>query len=131
MSPDKSRHIAVLCVENGPDVRIIIAMSLGLDPNITTHLAATGLEAEQMCRGGLDLDAILVGANLSAMSGIDFIRRLQHGDHRPPPPIIIVTASVRPHEVLAFEAAGAKGVIHKPFNPIGLSAQVRALINIG
>ena len=42
-------------------------------------------------------------------------------------PVVFVTARARPEETEAFRRLGAVGVITKPFDPVRLSDEVRAL----
>ncbi len=42
-------------------------------------------------------------------------------------PVIFMTAKVQPHEVEQYKALGALDVIAKPFDPMQLSDQIRAI----
>jgi CheY-like chemotaxis protein len=42
--------------------------------------------------------------------------------------VIFVTAKITPPEVARYLAAGAVGVVEKPFDPMRLSSQVQALV---
>jgi DNA-binding response OmpR family regulator len=41
--------------------------------------------------------------------------------------VAFVTAKVQPQEVAALKALGAMGVIAKPFDPMSLADQIRAM----
>lgn len=109
------------------------------DDDLTARVAALGLR-----RGGFEVttvgdgaaaldaaraggfDAIVLDWDLPAMSGVDICRAL-HGDPTwTPVPIVFLTGMQ--HEGAEDEAlaAGARGVITKPFDPRTIGERVRA-----
>lgn len=42
-------------------------------------------------------------------------------------PVIFMAAKVQADEVASYLAVGAAGVIHKPFDPIGLSGEIQSI----
>lgn len=74
-------------------------------------------------------DLVLLDVMMPGMDGPEVLETLNRIDHLKSVPKIFMTAKARPEEVDALLAMGAVGVIAKPFDPIQLSEQVRALWN--
>lgn len=117
----------ILLVEDNPDVSAIAVMALHLDSNITATPMRTGADALKHLKNSPRPDLILTDNNLPDMEGVTLVRtiRIVMSD---PPPVALFTASVRPSDIERYTAAGAVGTIAKPFDPVGLAAQVRALL---
>jgi DNA-binding response OmpR family regulator len=73
-----------------------------------------------------DVDLLLVDVKLPDRNGFDLCRTLRA--NRVQSPIIIVTAQVDSHDVVAGLEAGADDYVTKPFVPKELTARVRAAI---
>lgn len=118
--------LRVLYVDDDADIREIASLSLGLDPEIAVETASSGAEALERARqGGLDL--ILLDVMMPRMDGRTTFAALQELGLEPPVPIVFVTARTQAHEIAQFKALGAIGVIAKPFDPMTLARDVRAM----
>ncbi|WP_127092039.1 response regulator [Aquabacter cavernae] len=116
----------VLYVDDDADIREIAALSLGLDPAIAVETAASGQAAVERARqGGLDL--ILLDVMMPQMDGRTTFAALQGLNLTPPVPVVFVTARTQAHEIALFKDLGAIGVIAKPFDPMTLARDIRAL----
>lgn len=118
--------LRVLYVDDDPDIREIAALSLGLDPDL--HVETLGSGAEALLRakaGGLDL--ILLDVMMPVMDGRTTFSALRALGLEPQVPVAFVTARTQAHEIEQFRALGAIGVIAKPFDPMTLAQEVRAL----
>lgn len=73
-------------------------------------------------------DALVLDWNMPGLDGIDVCRQLMADPSWTKVPIVFLTAAS--HEGAEEEAlaAGARGVIFKPFDPMSVGEQVRALI---
>ena len=125
-----NRPLQILCVDDDPDIRTIAAMALGLDPLIAARGVASGAEAIALLadRDGWRPDAVLLDVMMPGMDGpatLAAIRAL--GDHGALP-IIFMTARARQVDLDGYVGLGAAGVIVKPFDPLHLAEQVRALV---
>ncbi|MBW6530480.1 response regulator [Sphingomonas sp. RRHST34] len=117
----------ILLVEDDPDISAIALMALHLDPNLTVTPMRTGADALHHLRHAPKPDLILADNNLPDMEGVALVRAIRR-DMSEPPPIAFFTASVRSADIERYTAAGAVGTIAKPFDPIGLAAQVHRLL---
>ncbi|MEW6257829.1 MAG: response regulator [Pseudomonadota bacterium] len=118
--------LRVLYVDDDADIREIVTLSLCLDPDIAVETAPSGAAAlERARKGGLDL--MLLDVMMPQMDGRTTFSALQDLALVPPVPVIFVTARTQAHEIAQFKELGAIGVIAKPFDPMTLAREVRAL----
>jgi CheY-like chemotaxis protein len=117
----------ILLVEDDPDISAIAVMALHLDPNLTVTSMRTGADALHHLQHAPKPDLILTDNNLPDMEGVALARAIRRAMSEPPP-IAFFTSSVRAVDIGRYAAAGAVGTIAKPFDPIGLAAQVQVLL---
>jgi two-component system, OmpR family, response regulator len=121
--------LAILCIDDDPDIRTIAIMALTLDPAITVRGAGSGAEAIALLRGdGWRPDAIMLDVMMPVMDGpatLAAIRALGGYDHVP---VIFMTARARAADLDGYDTLGVDGVIVKPFDPMRLAEDVRALL---
>jgi CheY-like chemotaxis protein len=121
--------LQILCVDDDPDIRTIAVMALGLDPAIRVRAATSGSEALLMLRSeDWRTDAVLLDVMMPGMDGpatLEAIRALGGFDDLP---VIFMTARAGKTDLETYRALGATGVIVKPFDPLHLAEDVRALI---
>jgi two-component system OmpR family response regulator len=116
----------ILYIEDAPDIQAIAALALEKVGGFSVALCSSGEEA---LRKAADVapDLILVDVMMPQMDGPTAVVALRKLPVTAETPVIFVTAKVMPAEVERYRALGALGVIAKPFNPMTLAAQVRAL----
>lgn len=118
--------LRVLYVDDDPDIREIVALSLGLDPDLVVETLGSGTEAVLRAKSG-GLDLILLDVMMPEMDGRTTLAALRALGLEPPVPVAFVTARTQAHEIQQFRELGAVGVIAKPFDPMTLARDVRAL----
>lgn len=118
--------LRVLYVDDEADIREIVSLSLSLDPDFEVDTAESGADAVERARKG-DLDLILLDVMMPVMDGRTTFAALRALDLDPPVPIAFVTARTQSHEISLFRSLGAVGVIAKPFDPMTLAHEVKAL----
>ena len=114
---------SVLIIEDDAQVRRVVAITL----------AREGLEAVEVGTGeeGLAMladrsfDVILLDVMLPGQDGFETCRQIRRVSDTP---VIMVTARVDSHDVVAGLEAGADDYLRKPFVPKELSARIRALV---
>jgi CheY-like chemotaxis protein len=118
-------HIAtVLLVDDEPDIRKIGRLSLERVGGWQVLCAESGQRAlELACDGQPDL--ILLDVMMPGMDGLSTLEQLKREPRTAAIPVLFLTAKVRPRELELYTRAGAAGVIHKPFDPLTLPAEVR------
>lgn len=115
-----------LLVDDDPDIRTIGRLALERVGGFQVVLASSGAEAVR----ALDrarFDVVLLDVMMPGESGPAILDALRG---RTDAPVLFLTASVQPREVERYRAAGAAGVIPKPFDPMTLAADVRRLARL-
>ena len=118
----------ILYVDDDADIRTIVRMSLGLDPAIDVRIAASGQEGLDMLAAGPRPDVVILDVMMPGLDGPQVLDRMRGDPATADVPVIFMTAKGRQADVDSYTARGAIGVILKPFDPIHLAADVRALI---
>lgn len=119
----------VLYVDDEPDIREIAHIALDLDAGFVVETAASGPEAIAKSTTWRP-DIILLDVMMPEMDGPTTLAHLQARDDTRSIPVVFITARTQSHEVERFRALGARAVISKPFDPMLLAAQVRAIHNV-
>lgn len=119
--------VKVLFVDDEPDIRTIVEISLGLDPGIDLRSIASGSEAIALVdSGGFAPDVILIDMRMPEMNGLELMTHLRRRAVTSETPVVFMTASARPADIDSYREAGARDVIIKAFDPITLPAKIRS-----
>lgn len=118
----------LLHVDDEDDIREVAAYALEIDPEIALTSAASGAEALSRLENGLRPDVILLDVMMPGMDGPGTLQRLRQIDGLTATPVIFMTARVQNEERERYLDLGAVGVIQKPFDPLTLAQDVRALL---
>ena len=119
--------VRVLHVEDEPDIREIVKLSLDLDPDFVTRSCGSGSEALAVVED-FSPDIILLDVMMPVMDGPTTLARLRDNVKTAKTPIVFMTACSQTHELELFRSLGIAGLIPKPFDPMILPATVRAYI---
>ncbi len=119
--------IRILHVDDESDIREVVEISLGLDPEFTTRSCSSGEEALTVAAEWLP-DIILMDVMMPVMDGPTTLARLRENPATERIPVIFMTARAQTRELDRFRALGAIGVVPKPFDPMILAATVRGYI---
>lgn len=117
----------VLWVDDEDDIRTIVQFSLEDEADLALTLCASGAEALKAA-AEQPFELVLLDVMMPGMDGPETFRRLRALPQHAATPVAFVTAKVQPQEVAQFKALGAVEVIAKPFDPMGLPGQVRAIL---
>ena len=120
-------ELRVLHVDDEPDIRDVVEISLGLDPDLSTQGCASGQEA-LVAAADWAPDIILLDVMMPVMDGAATFARLRENSRTAGIPVVFMTARAQSCELELFRSLGAAGVIPKPFDPMTLAASVRAHI---
>lgn len=121
-----SETLKILYVDDEDDIREIAVMSLELDSEISVKSCESGSEALTIAPEWLP-DLILLDVMMPGMDGPETLERLRQAPETSSIPVVFVTARTQPEDLERFMSLGAAGVISKPFDPMTLSEQARAL----
>ncbi len=115
----------VLHVDDDPDIRMIVELSLGLDPDFSLQSCASGREAltaASACRP----DLILLDVMMPTMDGPATLANLLECAATADIPVVFMTG--HSHGFAHYRSLGAAGVIVKPFDPMTLAASVKGYL---
>ncbi|MBC7584025.1 response regulator [Tardiphaga sp. vice352] len=120
-------QIRILHVDDEPDIREVVEISLGIDPDFVIRSCGSGAEALVLATEWLP-DVILMDVMMPAMDGPATLERLRENPATNRIPVIFMTARAQTRELDQFRALGAIGVVPKPFDPMTLAVTVRDYI---
>jgi CheY-like chemotaxis protein len=116
--------VRVLHVDDEPDIREVVEISLSLDPAFSVRSCASGGDA-LAATADWTPDLILLDVMMPDMDGPSTLARLRERPQTAGVPIVFMTARAQASERDRFLSLGAAGVIAKPFDPMTLAALVR------
>ncbi|MET0984125.1 MAG: response regulator [Steroidobacteraceae bacterium] len=123
---DRARLKTVLYVDDEPDIREVVELSLGLAGALRIHTCDSGLAAlDNMPL--IQPDLVLLDVMMPGLDGPATLQRMQNDERLAHIPVVFMTAKAMPQEVARFREMGAIAVIPKPFDPMRLSEQVYAI----
>lgn len=119
--------IRTLLVDDNPDTRAIVALSLDLHPHFAVRAVSRFDAAETLRRGAERFDAILLDVKPGDGSVGGLIATIRQWPSAAGVPLAILSpgANIDEH---AARSAGAQGVIAKPFDPVALPDRVIDLL---
>src|SRR5580704_1408995 len=116
--------LRILHVDDEPDIRDLVEISLGLDPAFTVRSCASSEEALGVV-ADWSPHLILVDVTMPGLDGPAMLARLRANPQTAQIPVVFMTARAQTKELERFNALGAIGVIPKPFDPMTLAEVVR------
>jgi CheY-like chemotaxis protein len=116
--------IRILHVDDEPDMRDVVEISLALDPIFVSRSCGSGQEALAIA-ADWSPDLILLDVTMPVMDGPTTLARLRGDPKIAGIPVIFMTTRARIRELERFGSLGAIGVISKPFDPMTLASSVR------
>ena len=127
MTKGRSLH-SLLYVDDDDDIREIVELALSLDGSIQVSSSPGGEQALAEMREQRP-DLVVLDVMMPGMDGPAMFDRMRADPQLQHIPVIFMTAKANPQEVARYRDLSAIGVIAKPFDPMALGAQVRALWN--
>jgi len=118
-------EIRILHVDDEPDIREIVDMSLALNPDFEVRACASGADAIATAAQWSPY-LILLDVMMPGMDGPTTLAQLRQNPQTCEIPVVFMTARVQASEIEQFVALGAQGVICKPFDPMTLAAEVQS-----
>ena len=118
----------ILYDDDEADLREVAVMSLELDPGFEVRDCASGEAALAVAREWQP-NLILLDMMMPGMDGPATRRALADQPETSDIPVVFITARTQTRDVEALMALGARAVIAKPFDPMALAGQIRALLN--
>jgi CheY-like chemotaxis protein len=116
--------IRILLVDDEPDVREIVDISLGLDRELKTRACASGADA-LVTAAEWSPSLILLDVMMPVMDGPATLANLRKNPRTAHIPVVFLTARTQADEIAQYMSLGAEGVLTKPFDAMTLAASVR------
>lgn len=117
----------ILYVEDDPDIRTVAQIALETVGGFTLTVCSSGSEALEAVNRGFAPDLMLLDVMMPGMDGPTTLARLRESPSTAHTPAVFMTAKVQASEIAYYRSLGAMGVVAKPFDPMQLAGQVRAL----
>jgi CheY-like chemotaxis protein len=117
----------ILYIDDEPDIREVAQMALELAAGFEVRTAASGEEGLREA-AAWQPDLILLDVMMPGMDGPTVLKKLQAIPETASIPVVFITARTQAQEVAALQSLGARGVIAKPFDPMGLGEQAGAYL---
>lgn len=111
-------------IDDEPDIREVVRLSLGLDPELSVRSCASGEEALEAIREWRP-DLVLLDDVMPRMNGPATLAKLRMNRDTAAIPVVFITGSGQTRKSGYFKALGAAGVLAKPFDADALMAAVR------
>lgn len=116
----------IMYVEDEPDIQAVAKLALEMMGGFTVKICSSGEQALREAEA-FDPDLILLDVMMPGMDGPSTLQALRTLPALAEVPMVFMTAKVQPAEIEYFKALGARDVIAKPFDPMTLADQVRAI----
>ena len=116
----------ILHVEDDKVIQMISLVCLEKLGGFTVAQACTGKEALEIAVGFMP-DLLLLDVMMPEMNGPELLLELRKLKETAQTPVIFMTAKAQAHEVQQLRDLGALDVIIKPFDPITLADNIRAI----
>ncbi|HEX3859184.1 MAG TPA: response regulator [Pseudolabrys sp.] len=116
--------LRVLHVDDEPDIREVVEMSLALDPGLSVKSCSCGSDA-LAAAAEWSPHVILMDVMMPEMDGPQTLGHLRERRATAYIPVVFMTARAQSRELAQFLSLGAAGVIPKPFDPMTLAGAVR------
>jgi two-component system, OmpR family, response regulator len=117
--------LRIIHVDDDPDLRTVVELSLALDPELTVTSCANGEDALALAKH-LVPDLILCDVMMPGMDGPTLLARLRENPQTKNIPMVFMTARAQISELNQLTLLGAAAVFTKPFDPMTLAAMVRS-----
>jgi CheY-like chemotaxis protein len=119
--------LRVLHVDDEPDIRELVQISLGLDPELAVKSCSSGTDALSAADEWAP-DVILMDVMMPVMDGPQTLIHLRERKNTAETPVVFMTARAQARELTHFLSLGAAGVIPKPFDPMTLAGSLRQYV---
>ena len=120
--------VTILLVEDNPDDEALTVMALRGVP-ATLEVARDGQEAmDYLTNDGKALPRlVLLDLKLPKIDGLEVLRRIREDDRTRLTPVVVLTSSNAPNDVVASYRLGANSYVRKPINFDQFSETIRQL----
>jgi two-component system OmpR family response regulator len=119
----------ILHVEDDPSIQAVAKVALEVVGGFQVLSCSSGQDALDQVQGFAP-DFILLDVMMPGMDGPQTLAHIARLIDINQVPVAFMTAKVQPAEIAHYRSLGARDVIIKPFDPMQLATQVRAIWNL-
>ena len=120
--------LRVLYVDDEPDIREVALLSMQLDPDVECRAVECTAKAIEIVAAADWLpDLILLDVMMPIMDGPTALEKLRDLPGSAATPVVFMTARAQSFEKERLLKLGAVAVISKPFDPMSIARQLRAI----
>lgn len=116
----------ILMIDDEEDIRKVGRLSLERVGKFAVVQACSGPDGLNLAEKELP-DLILLDVMMPGVDGPETLARLKQSDSLKNTPVIFMTARVQPQDLERYHQMGAIGVVQKPFDPMTLPDEIRAI----
>jgi CheY-like chemotaxis protein len=116
----------ILYVDDDVTLQMMTRLSLEKIGGFTVLVCGSGREAVEQAPAFAP-DLVLLDVVMPGMDGLETLRALRGIASLGAVPVLFMTAKTQPDEIATLRAAGAADVVSKPYDPMGLSQQIREI----
>ncbi len=117
----------ILFIDDEEDIKTLARLCLELEAGWEMIAASNGIEGIAIAESQQP-DAILLDVMMPGLDGLQTLAKLQVNPKTKHIPTIFITAKAQASDRRRFYAAGAKGVINKPFDSLTLASQISGFL---
>jgi CheY-like chemotaxis protein len=121
--------VKVLIVDDEPDIRRIARLGLSRVGGMEVVEATNGVEALAKAKEEKP-DAVLLDVMMPGLDGPSTLARLREDPATAGVPVVFLTAKAITAELDRLRSLGAAGVLTKPFDPMTLARDLRAVLGM-
>jgi CheY-like chemotaxis protein len=121
--------LRVLCVDDEPD--ILLVLGLALRHTLAAEVTTLGSSADVLpwLAANATPDAVVLDAMMPGMDGYEVCRRIRADRRYDRVAVVFLTARALVNELGEGVAAGADGVLSKPFDPMTVGRDLDAILD--
>ena len=117
----------IVLIDDEPDILTIATLCLERIGGWTVHAAGNGVDGIAAARRTAP-DVILLDVMMPGLDGPGTLAQLRADSDLAHIPVVFLTARTQRSDVEAYLRLGVVGVIDKPFDPMKMPEQVRAIL---
>lgn len=117
----------ILLIEDDPDIQRLLGLTLKLTAGAEVQAASEGQDGLNLAKEWRP-ELILLDRMLPDMEGTAVLQALKADPETAKTPVIFLSARAGEAEIIAATAKGAIGYIVKPFDPMGLAAEIARIL---
>lgn len=114
----------ILCVDDEPDIRQVLTMSLQFALDADVNAVASATEAYAFLERNPVPDIIVLDRMLPEGDGVEVCQRLRADPRFSEVPIVFLTGCTEAEDERRAMEAGANACLAKPFDPMAIGPQI-------